>query len=76
MHAAAGSGTPMRRITLWLSWLLMFVVALEDLVQAGPLGTLGRVVAIPVSPTDTTGVPPCLGAPGSTGHISMHAWQI
>jgi hypothetical protein len=38
-------------------------------------GTLGRVVAIPLSATDTTGVPPCLGAPGSTGHISMHAWH-
>ena len=38
-------------------------------------GTLGRVVAIPVSPTDTTGVPPCLGAPGSTGQITMHAWH-
>jgi hypothetical protein len=38
-------------------------------------GTLGRVVAIPVSPTDTTGVPPCLGAAGSVGHISMHAWH-
>lgn len=38
-------------------------------------GTLGRVVAIPLSATDTSGVPPCLGAPGSLGHISMHAWH-
>jgi hypothetical protein len=38
-------------------------------------GTLGRVVAIPLSPTDTSGVPPCLGAPGSLGHLSMHAWH-
>ena len=38
-------------------------------------GALGRVVAIPVSATDTTGVPPCLGSPGSAGHISMHAWH-
>lgn len=38
-------------------------------------GTLGRVVAIPVSPTDAAGVPPCLGAPGSAGHIAMHAWH-
>jgi len=38
-------------------------------------GTLGRVVAIPVAATDTAGVPPCLGAPGSAGHISMHAWH-
>jgi hypothetical protein len=38
-------------------------------------GTLGQVVAIPVSPTDTFGVPPCNGAPGSAGHISMHAWH-
>jgi hypothetical protein len=38
-------------------------------------GTLGRVVAMPVSSTDTSGVPPCLGSPGSAGHISMHAWH-
>ncbi len=38
-------------------------------------GTLGRVVAMPVSAADTSGVPPCLGAPGSAGHISMHAWH-
>jgi hypothetical protein len=38
-------------------------------------GTLGRVVAIPLSATDASGVPPCLGAPGSHGHISMHAWH-
>jgi hypothetical protein len=38
-------------------------------------GTLGRVVAIPLSPNDASGVPPCLGAPGSAGHISMHAWH-
>jgi hypothetical protein len=38
-------------------------------------GTAGRVVAMPVSATDTGGVPPCLGAPGSAGHISMHAWH-
>jgi len=38
-------------------------------------GTLGQVVAIPVSPTDTSGVPPCNGAPGSAGHISMHTWH-
>jgi hypothetical protein len=38
-------------------------------------GTMARVVAIPVSPADTAGVPPCLGAPGSAGHIAMHAWH-
>jgi hypothetical protein len=38
-------------------------------------GTLGQVVAVPVSPTDTFGVPPCNGAPGSAGHISTHAWH-
>jgi hypothetical protein len=38
-------------------------------------GTLGQVVAAPVSSSDTFGVPPCLGAPGSAGHISMHAWH-
>ena len=36
----------MRRITLWLSWLLMFVIAFEDLFQAGVLGTMGRVVGL------------------------------
>jgi O-antigen ligase len=36
----------MRRITLWLSWLLMFVVAFENLFQAGALGTMGRVVGL------------------------------
>jgi hypothetical protein len=34
-------------------------------------GGLGRIVATPLSPTDTTGVPPCLGAPGSAGDIEM-----
>jgi hypothetical protein len=34
-------------------------------------GGLGRIVATPLSPTDTTGVPPCLGAPGSLGDIEM-----
>jgi hypothetical protein len=38
-------------------------------------GTLGRVVAIPLTTTDTSGVPPCNGAPGSAGSISMHAWS-
>jgi hypothetical protein len=38
-------------------------------------GGTGRVVALPFSPTDTFGVPPCNGAPGSAGHISMHAWH-
>ena len=35
---------------------------------------LGRLVAAPLSPTDTTGVPPCLGAPGSAGDIEMQPW--
>jgi hypothetical protein len=34
-------------------------------------GGLGRIVAMPLSPTDTSGVPPCLGAPGSAGEIEM-----
>lgn len=38
-------------------------------------GAGGRLIAIPVSPTDAAGVPPCNGAPGSLGHISMHAWH-
>jgi len=36
----------MRRLTLWLSWLLMFVVAFEDLFQVGLLGTTGRTVGL------------------------------
>jgi hypothetical protein len=38
-----------------------------------PDGT-GRFVATPLSPTDLSGVPPCLGAPGSAGTIEMHPW--
>ncbi len=38
--------------------------------------TLGRIIAIPASPPDTAGVPPCNGAPGSTGDISMHTWHF
>jgi hypothetical protein len=37
-------------------------------------GGLGRIVATPFSPTDTAGVPPCLGAPGSAGDIEMQPW--
>jgi hypothetical protein len=33
----------------------------------------GRIVAAPLSPTDTT-VPPCLSAQGSAGDIEMHPW--
>ncbi len=33
-----------------------------------------RFVATALSPTDTNGVPPCNGAPGSLGTISMAAW--
>ena len=39
-------------------------------------GSAGRVVAIPASPPDLGGVPPCNGAPGSAGHIEMHAWHF
>ena len=38
-------------------------------------GAAGRVVVMPLSPTDASGVPPCNGAPRSAGHISMHAWH-
>jgi long-subunit fatty acid transport protein len=38
-------------------------------------GTLGRVVAIPLSTTDSFGVPPCNGSPGDPGSINMHAWS-
>jgi hypothetical protein len=37
--------------------------------------TAGRVVSIPMTATDTSGVPPCNGDPGSAGSISMHAWH-
>ncbi len=37
-----------------------------------PDGT-GRIVATPISSTDTSGIPPCLG-PGSPGDIEMHPW--
>jgi hypothetical protein len=33
------------------------------------------VVAEPVTPTDTDGLPPCNGNPGSAGSMSMHPWQ-
>jgi hypothetical protein len=34
----------------------------------------GRIVATPISPTDTT-LPPCLGTPGSAGTIEMQPWS-
>ncbi len=34
----------------------------------------GRVIARPVKQSDVSGVPPCNGAPGSAGEITMHAW--
>ncbi len=38
-------------------------------------GGTDRVVALPVSTTDTDAVPPCSGPPaGAAGHISMRAW--
>jgi Protein of unknown function (DUF4232) len=37
-------------------------------------GGVGRFVATPLSPTDLSGVPPCFGAPGSVGAISMLPW--
>jgi hypothetical protein len=33
-----------------------------------------RVIAAPVSPTDTTGLAPCMGS-GSPADITMHAWR-
>jgi len=36
--------------------------------------TGGRVVATPVSATDLSGAPPCLGPAGSAGTIEMRAW--
>ena len=33
-----------------------------------------RFVATPLSPTDTSGVPPCFGSPGSAGVITMTGW--
>jgi hypothetical protein len=35
---------------------------------------LGRVVADPVSASDTTGVPPCSADPGTLGSIEMMPW--
>jgi hypothetical protein len=37
-------------------------------------GSLGRLVATPVSATSTDGAAPCMGNPGDPGSISMHAW--
>ncbi len=37
-------------------------------------GGVGRFVATPLSQTDVSGVPPCNGAPGSAGQITMLAW--
>jgi uncharacterized protein DUF4232 len=39
-------------------------------------GSAGRIVAIPASEPGAGAVPPCLGAPGSAGHIEMHAWHF
>lgn len=36
-------------------------------------GGAGRIVATPLSPSDTSGVPPCLG-PGSPSSIEMQPW--
>ena len=36
----------MRRLALWLSWLLVFIVPFEYLFERGPLGTLGRLAGI------------------------------
>jgi hypothetical protein len=38
-------------------------------------GRGGGVAAIPRSPTDASGVPPCDGKPGSPGHLSIRAWH-
>jgi Protein of unknown function (DUF4232) len=38
-------------------------------------GSLGRVISMPRSSADVSGVPPCNGSPGSAGHIQMHAWH-
>jgi hypothetical protein len=37
-------------------------------------GGVGRFVATALSPTDLSGVPPCNGAPGSAGDITMLPW--
>jgi hypothetical protein len=36
-------------------------------------GGTGRIVAVPLTPEDTGGVPPCNG-PGGPGDIEMHPW--
>lgn len=35
---------------------------------------LPRVVASPLTSTDTSGLPPCLGLPGSAGTVEMQPW--
>jgi hypothetical protein len=84
INGAAASGTGVTHVLAPLGFLRTEV---SDTNYCGPAfvkpatlafilpGTAGRVVAMPVSATDTSGVPPCLGAPGSAGHISMHAWH-
>ena len=37
-------------------------------------GGSGRFVATPLSASDVSGLPPCLGAPGSAGSITMQPW--
>ncbi len=37
-------------------------------------GGSGRIVASPLSASDVSGVPPCLGAPGTAGSIEMQPW--
>jgi hypothetical protein len=34
----------------------------------------GRLIAQPISASDLSGVPGCLGGPGSTGSIEMQKW--
>ena len=38
-------------------------------------GGAARFVATPLTPTDTSGVPPCFGAPGSAGSLTMTGWK-
>jgi len=39
-------------------------------------GTLGQVVAIPLSPTDTSGVPPCNGARVGWAHLDARVAHV
>ena len=75
MHCVAGDGVGILAGAIVASYLTCGPAPAAPVTVAFVLaGGIGRVVALPVSATDTFGVPPCLGAPGSAGNIEMHPW--